>query len=68
MEKCTNVCGITAAALEALQGAEMEVRRPSGALLRVSKREGSYALLRASGEEHQHRSLGELKKALRKIP
>lgn len=73
MDKCTNVCGLTVAALKEAGETGLEVRRPSGKVLQVALSGKDYTIDQPSQEEpghtvlvEVHSSLGALKKALRK--
>ena len=73
MDKCTNVCGLTVAALKEAGPTGLEVRRPSGKVLQVSQEGKSFHIVAPSEEElghtvlvEVHSSIGALKKALRK--
>lgn len=73
MDKCTNVCGLTVAALKEAGPTGLEVRRPSGRVLQVTLEGKSYYIDTPSQEEpghtvlsEVHSSLGALKKALRR--
>ncbi|UAW07621.1 hypothetical protein AIIMSPlu_059 [Pseudomonas phage AIIMS-Plu-RaNi] len=72
MKNCTNVCGLTVAALREAGETGLEVRRPSGKVLRVSLTGKDYTIDEPSREEpghtvlaEVHSSLSALKKALR---
>ena len=67
MKNCTNVCGITTRELAALEGRELEVRRPSGKVLQVRLKEGQYVVLDPeSGSRTEHGTLQGAKEDLRR--
>lgn len=71
MSNCTNVCGIRSKALEQLKEEDwLEVKRPSGRLLKVRlNKHGRYALWDTQENEVEtFGSLVELKKRLREFP
>lgn len=68
MKNCTNVCGITTRELAALEGRELEVRRPSGKVLQVRLEEGWYVVLDPeTGRRTEHGTLQGAKEELRRF-